>query len=112
MEETTRTRPGAKVSQGLRDSFWLQGMVAGHEAVYDCTKRKITKHSLAQNRNVFVINDVNCKGAPPPASVILHRHAAVEGPKNKPERAGRKPTPLRGAPRMRGLREGGESARS
>ena len=29
-------RPGAKVSQGLRDSFWLQGMMAGHKAVYDC----------------------------------------------------------------------------
>jgi len=29
-------RPGAKVSQGLRDSFWLQGMLAGHKAVYDC----------------------------------------------------------------------------
>jgi non-heme chloroperoxidase len=31
-------RPGAKVSQGLRDSFWLQGMVAGHKAVIDCIK--------------------------------------------------------------------------
>jgi len=31
-------RPGAKVSQGLRDSFWLQGMMAGHKAVYDCVK--------------------------------------------------------------------------
>ena len=31
-------RPGAKVSQGLRDSFWLQGMVAGHKAVFDCIK--------------------------------------------------------------------------
>jgi len=30
--------PGAKVSQGLRDSFWLQGMMAGHKAVYDCIK--------------------------------------------------------------------------
>jgi len=29
-------RPGAKVSQGLRDSFWLQGMLAGFKAVYDC----------------------------------------------------------------------------
>ena len=28
-------RPGAKVSQGLRDSFWLQGMVCGHKAAYD-----------------------------------------------------------------------------
>jgi len=31
-------RPGAKVSQGLRDSFWMQGMLAGHKAVYDCIK--------------------------------------------------------------------------
>jgi non-heme chloroperoxidase len=31
-------RPGAKVSQGLRDSFWHQGMMAGHKAVYDCIK--------------------------------------------------------------------------
>jgi non-heme chloroperoxidase len=31
-------RPGAKVSQGLRESFWLQGMLAGHNAVYDCIK--------------------------------------------------------------------------
>jgi non-heme chloroperoxidase len=31
-------RPGAKVSQGLRDSFWRQGMQAGFKAVYDCIK--------------------------------------------------------------------------
>src|SRR5438270_823159 len=31
-------RPGAKVSEGLRDSFWLQGMLAGHKAVFDCIK--------------------------------------------------------------------------
>jgi non-heme chloroperoxidase len=31
-------RPGAKVSQGLRDFFWLQGMMAGHKAVFDCIK--------------------------------------------------------------------------
>lgn len=31
-------RPKNKVSQGLRDSFWLQGMMAGHKAVYDCIK--------------------------------------------------------------------------
>jgi non-heme chloroperoxidase len=29
-------RPGAKVSQGLRDAFWLQGMHAGFKAVIDC----------------------------------------------------------------------------
>jgi non-heme chloroperoxidase len=31
-------RPGAKVSQGLRDSFWAQGMQAGFNAAYDCIK--------------------------------------------------------------------------
>lgn len=31
-------RVGAKVSGGLRDSFWLQGMMAGHKAVFDCIK--------------------------------------------------------------------------
>jgi non-heme chloroperoxidase len=31
-------RPGNTVSQGLRDSFWLQGMLCGHNAAYDCIK--------------------------------------------------------------------------
>jgi len=31
-------RAGSKVSQGLRDSFWLQGMMCGHKAAYDCVK--------------------------------------------------------------------------
>jgi non-heme chloroperoxidase len=31
-------RPGAAVSQGLRDSFWLQGMQAGFKGVFDCIK--------------------------------------------------------------------------
>jgi non-heme chloroperoxidase len=31
-------RPNAKVSQGLRESFWLQGMQAGFNAVFDCIK--------------------------------------------------------------------------
>ena len=31
-------RPGNKVSQGLRDSFWLQSMLCGHKAAYDCIK--------------------------------------------------------------------------
>ena len=28
----------AKESQGVRDSFWLQGMLAGFKAAYDCIK--------------------------------------------------------------------------
>lgn len=31
-------RPGAKVSQGMIDSFWRQGMQAGHKNTYDCIK--------------------------------------------------------------------------
>jgi len=31
-------RPGARVSQGLRDSFWLQGMMCGVPAAYECIK--------------------------------------------------------------------------
>jgi non-heme chloroperoxidase len=31
-------RAGSKVSQGLKDSFWLQGMLAGFPAAYACIK--------------------------------------------------------------------------
>jgi non-heme chloroperoxidase len=31
-------RPDSKVSQGAIDSFWLQGMQAGHKNTYDCIK--------------------------------------------------------------------------
>jgi len=31
-------RPGAKVSEGVRNSFWLQGMLAGFPASYFCIK--------------------------------------------------------------------------
>ena len=31
-------RPGAKVSEGVRNSFWLQGMLAGLPACYFCVK--------------------------------------------------------------------------
>jgi non-heme chloroperoxidase len=32
-------RPGAKISQGARDSFWLQGMMGGIKGQYDCIKQ-------------------------------------------------------------------------
>jgi non-heme chloroperoxidase len=31
-------RPGAKISEGVRESFWLQGMRAGMPASYFCVK--------------------------------------------------------------------------
>lgn len=31
-------RPNSKVSQGIIDSFWLQGMLGGFKGTYDCIK--------------------------------------------------------------------------
>jgi non-heme chloroperoxidase len=31
-------RPGAKISEGVRESFWLQGMLASLKGTYDCIK--------------------------------------------------------------------------
>jgi len=31
-------RPGAKVSQGMIDSWWLQGIMGGHKNTYECIK--------------------------------------------------------------------------
>jgi non-heme chloroperoxidase len=31
-------RPGAKISEGVRESFWMQGMMAGFPAAYFCVK--------------------------------------------------------------------------
>lgn len=31
-------RPGAKVSQGIIQSWWMQGMMSGHKNAYDCIK--------------------------------------------------------------------------
>jgi non-heme chloroperoxidase len=31
-------RPGAKISEGIREKWWLQGMMGGMKAAYDCIK--------------------------------------------------------------------------
>jgi non-heme chloroperoxidase len=31
-------KPGAKISEGVRESFWLQGMMGGFKGEYDCIK--------------------------------------------------------------------------
>jgi non-heme chloroperoxidase len=31
-------RPGAKISEGIREHWWLQGMMGGIKAHYDCIK--------------------------------------------------------------------------
>jgi non-heme chloroperoxidase len=32
-------RPGAKISEGIRESFWLMGMMSGIKGAYDCIKQ-------------------------------------------------------------------------
>ncbi|MCY2929980.1 MAG: alpha/beta hydrolase [Planctomycetota bacterium] len=53
-------RPGAKVSQGLLESFWLQGMQAGLRAAFECIK--------AFSETDFT-EDLKCIGVP---TLILH----------------------------------------
>src|SRR3954466_3785852 len=38
MQFYSYNRPGAKISEGVRESFWLQGMMAGFPASYFCIK--------------------------------------------------------------------------
>ena len=45
-------RPNSKVSQGLRDFFWMQGMMAGHKAVFDCIKA-FSETDLTQDLKKF-----------------------------------------------------------
>src|SRR6266511_4385284 len=46
-------RPGAKVSQGLRDSFWAQGMQASFKGVFDCIKATTTRSCRSARRPSF-----------------------------------------------------------
>ena len=47
-------RPGSKVSDGLRESFWLQGMLCGYPAAYDCVKA-FSETDLAEDLKRFDI---------------------------------------------------------
>ncbi len=47
-------RPGANVSQGLRDSFWLQGMLCGHKAAYDCIRAFSETHFTEDLKKIDV----------------------------------------------------------
>jgi non-heme chloroperoxidase len=54
-------RPGASVSQGLRDSFWLQGMQAGFKAVYDCIEA-FSETDLTQDLKKFDVSTLIVHG--------------------------------------------------
>jgi len=46
-------RPGAKVSEGVRESFWLQGMMCGFPGAYFC----IIKAWLYPNAGIGVSHE-------------------------------------------------------
>ena len=47
-------RPGAKISEGVRDAFWLQGMMAGFPPAYSCFKA-FSETDLTQDLKRFDI---------------------------------------------------------
>jgi non-heme chloroperoxidase len=47
-------RPGAKISEGVRESFWLQGMMAGMPASYFCIKAFSETDMTADLRKIDV----------------------------------------------------------
>jgi non-heme chloroperoxidase len=58
-------RPGAKVSEGVRNSFWLQGMTCGFPASYFCIKGlfpkpislEISKSSMCRHGSCYRDDD-------------------------------------------------------
>ena len=75
-------RPNAKVSQGLRDFFWLQGMMAGHKAVYDCIKAfsetDLTEDLKKFDRPTLIMHGTDDQIVPIGASA-LHSSKIVKG---------------------------------
>jgi non-heme chloroperoxidase len=52
-------RQGAKVSQGLRDSFWLQGMQAGFKGALDCIKA-FSETDFTEDLKKFDVQHLSC----------------------------------------------------
>jgi len=75
-------RPNAKVSQGLRDFFWLQGMMAGHKACYDCIKA-FSETDLTEDLKKFDVPTLIMHGTDdqivPIGASALHSSKIVKG---------------------------------
>jgi len=58
-------RPGAKVSEGLRESFWLQGMMCGFPGAYFCIKA-FSETDLTEDHPVDLgeLSDRKCGNLP------------------------------------------------
>src|SRR5207237_7053495 len=79
-------RPGAKVSQGLRDSFWLQGMLAGFNAAFDCIKAFSETDSTAELKKfdvpTLIIHGDYDQIVPIGASALLSSQLSVKAKLN------------------------------
>ena len=68
-------RKGAKVSEGVRDSFWLQGMMAGFPASYFCVKAfsetDLTKDLKAFDVPTLILHGSDDQIVPIAASAML-----------------------------------------
>src|SRR5438477_5722853 len=85
-------RPGATVSQGLRDSFWLQGMMAGFPAAYFCIKA-FSETDLTEDLQKFDVptlimhgddDQIEPIGASAMRSSALIKHAVLKVYKGAP----------------------------
>jgi non-heme chloroperoxidase len=75
-------RPNARVSQGLRDFFWLQGMMAGYKAAYDCIK-VFSETDLTEDLKKFDVPTLIMHGTDdqivPIGASALHSSKIVKG---------------------------------
>jgi non-heme chloroperoxidase len=69
-------RPGAKVSQGLIDRFWLQGMQASHKAAFDCIKA-FSETDFTEDLKRFDLPTLVLHGASALASSKLVKNAKL-----------------------------------
>lgn len=79
-------RPGAKISQGVKDNWWRQGMMGGSKAQYDCIKAfsetDFTEDLEQLDVPVFVMHGEDDQIVPFPASgartIKLLKHGTLK----------------------------------
>lgn len=75
-------RPGAKVSQGLIQSWWMQGMMSGHKNAYDCIKA-FSETDFTEDLKKFDVPTLIIHGDDdqivPIAASALRSHELVKG---------------------------------
>jgi len=52
-------RPGAKISQGIRDNWWRQGMMGAIKAHYDCVK-VLSETDFTEDLKAWIYRYLSC----------------------------------------------------